>query len=107
MRSRRPRCRSARSRRRTAGPRRRRRLSMLSETQKRQYEEDGYLVLEDMLAASELEDLRQASQELQEERVRAGGAEGLAVIQDIVFKGEAFMKTAFHPGMLAAVADLI
>src|SRR5690242_10726366 len=80
---------------------------MLTETQKRQYEEDGYLILEDVLSQCEVEDLRHASEQLQEERVRAGGAEGLAVIQDIVFKGEAFMKMAHHAVMLEAVADLI
>jgi len=80
---------------------------MLSEHQKRRYDEEGYLVLENVLTLPELEELRQASEALQEERNRIGGAANLAVIQDIVFKGEAFMKAAYHPCMLAAVADLI
>jgi phytanoyl-CoA hydroxylase len=80
---------------------------MLGQNEIRQYEEDGYLVVEGVLADSELGELREASEALQEARLLAGGGDGLAVIQDIVFKGEAFMRAARHPRMLAAVADLI
>lgn len=80
---------------------------MLTEQQKRQYADDGYLVIENVLTAQELEALRRASESLQTERARIGGTDSLAVIHDVVFKGEAFLQTATHPCMLAAVTDLI
>ena len=80
---------------------------MLTEEQKRRYTEDGYLVFEDVLTEAELVALRAASDALQDERRRVGGEERLAVIQDVVYKGDAFMQTARHPFLLAVVTDLI
>ncbi|HXG24717.1 MAG TPA: phytanoyl-CoA dioxygenase family protein [Chthonomonadales bacterium] len=80
---------------------------MLTVEQKHQFEEEGYLVFENVLSEEELAALRVASDALQEERMRIGGEERLAVIQDVIYKGDAFMRAARHPFLLAAVADLL
>ena len=79
----------------------------LSAEQKRFYEENGYLVFENVLSPSELAALRNASERLQAERTRLGGETRLAVIHNVALMDDAFMMAARHPFMLAVVSDPI
>ena len=75
--------------------------------QKRFYQENGYLIFENVLTDQELAELRIASEALQGERMKLGGETRLAVIHNVTLLHEAFLKTARHPFMLAVVSDLI
>ena len=79
----------------------------LSDEQRRFYQERGYLIVENVLSAPELDALRAASERLDGERKRLGGDDRLAVIHNVPLFDDAFMQTARHPGMLAVVAGLI
>jgi phytanoyl-CoA hydroxylase len=79
----------------------------LDAAQKQQYREDGYLILENVLSRQELDDLRAASEHIQAERERIGGAERLAVIHNVTLLDPAFERASRQPVMLAAVTDLI
>jgi ectoine hydroxylase-related dioxygenase (phytanoyl-CoA dioxygenase family) len=82
--------------------------SALSPAEQRQFfEQHGYLVFERVLSAAELEELRTASERLQEERRRLGGDTRLAVIHNVALMDEAFMKAARHPKMLQVVSGLL
>ena len=80
---------------------------ILSDDQVAFYQRHGYLVLENVLSAAELERLQAASERLQEERARLAGDDGLAVIQNVALFDDAFMMAAKHPTMLGAVTQLI
>ena len=75
--------------------------------QRRFYQENGYLIFENVLTDQELTELRVASEALQSERKKLGGETRLAVIHNVTLLHEAFLKTARHPFMLAVVSDLI
>jgi ectoine hydroxylase-related dioxygenase (phytanoyl-CoA dioxygenase family) len=79
----------------------------LTEAQRGFYQEQGYLVVENVLSAQELEALRAASERVQSERQRLGGADRLAVIHNITLLDGAFAQASRHPVMLASVTDLI
>ena len=79
----------------------------LTESQRQEYAKHGYLVLEGVLSPQELADLRASSERLEDERRQLGGEAGLAVIHNVTLLDDAFMRTARHPTMLAAVSDLI
>jgi ectoine hydroxylase-related dioxygenase (phytanoyl-CoA dioxygenase family) len=79
----------------------------LTDEQRHFYQEHGYLIVEDVLSAREVDTLRAASERLQGERQRLGGDHRLAVIHNVPLLDEAFLQTARHPRMLAVVADLI
>jgi ectoine hydroxylase-related dioxygenase (phytanoyl-CoA dioxygenase family) len=79
----------------------------LTTEQKRFYAENGYLVFEDVLSASELAALREASERLGKERKKLGGDTRLAVIHNVALMDDAFMMAARHPFMLSVVSDLV
>jgi ectoine hydroxylase-related dioxygenase (phytanoyl-CoA dioxygenase family) len=83
------------------------RVAGLSPNQIGFFTEHGYLVFENVLSPQELQELRDASERLQEERKRLAGDNRLAVIHNVPLLDDAFMKAARNPAMLAAVADLI
>lgn len=83
------------------------RPTYLTEEQQRQYAEQGYLIIENVLSPPELQALRDGSEQLQQERRQLGGETRLAVIHNVTLMHQAFMNTARHPTMLAAVTDLI
>lgn len=80
---------------------------MLTDTQKRFYDENGFLVLRGVLSDAELAELREAADRLHDECHQLSRGERVAVIQDIIFRGEGFLKAARHSIFLAAIADLI
>ncbi len=71
------------------------------------YQRHGYLILENVLSAAELRELRAATESLQEERIRRGGSDSIVAIMDFVLLDDAFMQAAHQPHMLAAVTQLI
>jgi ectoine hydroxylase-related dioxygenase (phytanoyl-CoA dioxygenase family) len=79
----------------------------LGAEQRRFYREQGYLNVENVLSAAELDALRAASERLQGERQRLGGENRLAVIHNVPLYDDAFLQTARHPRMLAIVSDLL
>lgn len=83
------------------------RVTRLTPAQKRFYEENGYLVFENVLSTQELAELRVASESLQAERQKLGGESRLAVIHNVTLMHDAFMQTARHRFMLSVVSDLI
>ena len=80
---------------------------MLAPEQKSFYAESGYLIFENVLSADELKDLREGSEQLQEERRKLGGETKLAVIHNVALMHDAFMRAARHPFMLDVVSNLI
>ena len=80
---------------------------VLSDDQVAFYQRHGYLVLENVLSAAELQDLRAASERLRDERARLAGDDRLAVIHNVALFDDAFMMAARHPVMLGAVTQLI
>lgn len=79
----------------------------LSDDQVAFYHRHGYLILENVLSAVELEELRSATAGLREERARRGGQDNIVAIMDFALLDKAFMRAAHHPHMLAAVTQLI
>ena len=71
------------------------------------YQNNGYLVIENVLNNNEVKELQNASLTLEEERNKLGGNDKLAVIMNVVFLHEAFMKTAFNKIMLGVAQQLI
>ncbi|MDE2840901.1 MAG: hypothetical protein OXM03_09770, partial [Chloroflexota bacterium] len=56
---------------------------VLSDDQVAFYHRHGYLILENVLSAAELQGLQDASERLRDERSRLGGDDSLAVIQNV------------------------
>ena len=81
--------------------------NVLSDDQVAFYHRHGYLILENVLAAAELQELQAATEGLQEERNRRGGNDSIVAIMDFALLDDAFMRAAHHPHMLAAVTQLI
>ena len=79
----------------------------LSEDQVAFYHRHGYLILENVLSAAELQELRVVTEGLRGERVRRGGKDNIVAIMDFALLDDAFMQAAHHPHMLAAVTQLI
>ena len=84
-------------------------MGILTEEQQRLYREQGYLVFEGVLSEQELGELRRASEkpEVVARRQALSAEGGLAVIQDILYYDDAFLRAAHHPFLLAAVQELI
>ena len=80
---------------------------VLSDNQVAFYHRHGYLILENVLSAAELAELREATDGLREERARVAGDDKIAAIMDFALLDDAFMRAAHHPKMLAAVTQLI
>ena len=80
---------------------------VLSDDQVAFYQRHGYLILKNVLSASELQELQAASGRLRDERARLAGDDRLAVIQNVALFDDAFMMAAKHPVMLGAVTQLI
>ena len=80
---------------------------VLSDDQVAFYHRHGYLILENVLSAAELQELRTATEGLREERIRRGGKDNIVAIMDFALLNDAFMRAAHHPVMLAAVTQLI
>ena len=81
--------------------------TVLSEDQVAFYQRQGYLILENVLSAAELQELRAATEGLREERARIAGDDRIAAIMDFALLDDAFMQAAHQPTMLAAVTQLI
>lgn len=81
--------------------------TILSKKQLAYYGENGFLVLPGVLSAQELAGLRTATDALDEERLRRGGAERTVAIHDVIFMQEAFMEAAHHPALVGASVQLI
>lgn len=79
----------------------------LSAAQRQAYWEEGYLILEEVLTASELAEVQVASERLQEHREQQAGQERLASIKNVSLLDPAFARAARHPVLRAAVTDLI
>ena len=81
--------------------------TVLSDDQVAFYQRRGYLILENVLSAAELQELRVATEGLREERARIAGDDRIAAIMDFALLDDAFMQAAHQPTMLAAVTQLI
>ena len=64
----------------------------LSNDQVAFYQRHGYLILENVLSATELEKLRAATEGLREERIRRGGNDSIVAIMDFVLLDDVFMQ---------------
>ena len=70
---------------------------VLSDDQVAFYQRHGYLILENVLSAAELQDLRAASERLRDERARLAGDDRLAVIHNV-----ALFRRRLHEGRAAS-----
>ncbi len=80
----------------------------LSLEQRKRLDEDGFLILEGIIGAAWLEELRQAFEAVFEDEGRDAGkevaqVEGVRRLADLVNKGEVFDGVYLHPALLAAV----
>lgn len=80
---------------------------VLNEDQVAFYNRHGYLILENVLSAADLQELQTATDGLRDERARIAGDDTIAAIMDFALLDDAFMRAAHHPLMLAAVTQLI
>ena len=67
---------------------------VLSDDQVAFYHRHGYLILENVLSAAELQELRTATEGLREERIRRGGKDNIVAIMDFALLDDAFMRAA-------------
>ena len=67
---------------------------VLTDDQVACYNRHGYLILENVLSAAELAELRAATNGLGEERVRIAGDDKIAAIMDFALLDDAFMRAA-------------
>ena len=81
--------------------------SVLSDDQVAFYHRHGYLILENVLSAAELQELQTATEGLRDERARIAGDDTIAAIMDFALLDDSFMRAAHHPAMLAAMTQLI
>lgn len=85
---------------------------MLSEFQKRQLSDRGYLVLEGLMPPSLLDEIRCRVDELFEQEGRAAGAEfkqepGSRRLANVVDKGEIFTSVILEPRVLECMAEVL
>jgi ectoine hydroxylase-related dioxygenase (phytanoyl-CoA dioxygenase family) len=85
---------------------------MLSDAQKSQLDEQGFLLLEKVITADEADELRRLSMALAEQDRAAGRnytylGEGAQRVWNLVNKGEAFERVIQHPRVLAAMEYLL
>src|SRR5579872_91624 len=85
---------------------------MCSDSDKRQLDEEGYLVLPDLMGPDLLEEVRQRVEELFAEEGTAAGAEfkqepGARRLANLVDKGEVYERVMLTPDVLAAMAQVL
>ena len=70
-----------------------RQRKVLSDDQVAFYQRHGYLILENVLSAAELQELRAVTEGLREERARIAGDDRIAAIMDFALLDDAFMQS--------------